>query len=71
MDPKACLDLAERQIDYLDHSDPTEEQAENAFNTTAKALSDYMDWRNNGGFEPENGDKRCADLVKQLGEFIF
>lgn len=71
MDPKVCLDLAQRQIEFLAESNPAQPEAEDAFDSASTALSDYMDWRNNGGFEPENGDDRCSDLVKQLGEFVF
>ena len=70
MDPKAALDRAQFQLDYLDTSDPTDEQFEDAFNAATTALNDYLDWRRNGGFEPENGDKRCDELVKSLNEFF-
>lgn len=54
MDPEACLDAAEEAL-------RTEELGE-----ARERLSDYATWRRRGGFQPEGGDKRHADLCVAL-----
>lgn len=53
MDPEVCL---VRARDALNDSDTA---------GCYDALADYLDWRNRGGFEPENGDRRCYDMASE------
>ncbi len=61
MDPQACLDacetslkVAERVEDKIPYLDVADEY-----------LHHYRKWRKDGGFEPENGDKRAQALRDQ------
>lgn len=61
MDPQACLQAAESAVVQAE-ANPTLDNIEEA----QEHLSNYRQWRDRGGFEPDEGDDHCTDLRLRL-----
>jgi hypothetical protein len=66
MDPEKTLRLASEALKKGKRSSGM--TAMRAFNDVGDHLSDYWRWRQNGGFEPKNGDARAEEIAEQVSD---